>query len=324
MSEGTLRRTREDAMRRRAMASLIRDSRRRSLPAKHGHAARPQATREYQSDTSSKQRPRSSISPRSGTGSPRPPPLLLDNRSLHISVPASGVTGGDMTRCRTPAPAADAPRRSRSRRGRGPGSAWPASREPRRPGLRPRPGSGRGAPASRFGPGAGRRPPRRQPPRSRPPSRAAGAADPATSRGGRRRDPSRRRVRALRPGRPAPPGSPPAPRAEAGDLDSRLALGWPSRRESGACDEPADPDRNRRDVVRVLRVHPDALPNPQPHVIGIRLPQLTPRIQCAQWRHCRAPSQAVYRHPPSTGGTQPALGPRHKVITDRHPQSPAN
>ncbi|MCY4616074.1 MAG: hypothetical protein OXC71_06755 [Chloroflexi bacterium] len=40
---------------------------------------------EYQSDTSSKQRPRSSISPRSRAGSPRPPPVLLDSRSLHIS-----------------------------------------------------------------------------------------------------------------------------------------------------------------------------------------------------------------------------------------------
>ena len=85
MSEGRLRRTRGTAMRQRRPAPPTRDSRRRPLPAKHGHAARPRATREYQSDTSSKQRPRSSISPRSGAGSPRPPPVLLDNRSLHIS-----------------------------------------------------------------------------------------------------------------------------------------------------------------------------------------------------------------------------------------------
>ena len=85
MSEGRLRRTRGIAMRQRRPAPSTRDRRRRPLPAKHGHAARPQATREYQSDTSSKQRPRSSISPRSGAGSPRPPPVLIDNRSLHIS-----------------------------------------------------------------------------------------------------------------------------------------------------------------------------------------------------------------------------------------------
>ena len=85
MSEGRLRRMRGTAMRQRRPASSTRDDRRRPLPAKHGHAARPQATREYQSDTSSQQRPRSSISPRSGAGSPRPPPVLLDNRSLHIS-----------------------------------------------------------------------------------------------------------------------------------------------------------------------------------------------------------------------------------------------
>ena len=85
MSEGRLRRMRGTAMRQRRPASSTRDDRRRPLPAKHGHAARPQATREYQSDTSSKQRPRSSISPRSGAGSPRPPPVLIDNRSLHIS-----------------------------------------------------------------------------------------------------------------------------------------------------------------------------------------------------------------------------------------------
>ena len=85
MSEGRLRRTRGTAMRQRRPAPSTRDPRRRPLPAKHGHAARPQATREYQSDTSSKQRPRSSISPRSGAGSPRPPAVLIDNRSLHIS-----------------------------------------------------------------------------------------------------------------------------------------------------------------------------------------------------------------------------------------------
>ncbi len=85
MSEGRLRRMRGTAMRQRRPAPSTRDDRRRPLPAKHGHAARPQATREYQSDTSSKQCPRSSISPRSGAGSPRPPPLLIDNRSLHIS-----------------------------------------------------------------------------------------------------------------------------------------------------------------------------------------------------------------------------------------------
>ena len=89
MSEGRLRRMRGTAMRQRRPAPSTRDRRRRPLPAKHGHAARPQATREYQSDTSSKQRPRSSISPRSGAGSPRPPPVLIDNRSLHISYGAS-------------------------------------------------------------------------------------------------------------------------------------------------------------------------------------------------------------------------------------------
>ena len=89
MSEGRLRRMRGTAMRQRRPASSTRDDRRRPLPAKHGHAARPEATREYQSDTSSKQRPRSSISPRSGAGSPRPPPVLIDNRSLHISCPRS-------------------------------------------------------------------------------------------------------------------------------------------------------------------------------------------------------------------------------------------
>ena len=85
MSEDTLRRMRGSTVRQRRLAPPTRDMRRRPLPAKHGHAARPQATRAYQSDTSSKQRPCSSISPRSGAGSPRPPPVLLDNRSLHIS-----------------------------------------------------------------------------------------------------------------------------------------------------------------------------------------------------------------------------------------------
>ena len=84
MSEGRLWRMRGTPMRQRRPAPSTRDARRRPLPAKHGHVARPQATREYQSDTSSKQRPRSSISPRSGAGSPRPPPVLLDSRSLHI------------------------------------------------------------------------------------------------------------------------------------------------------------------------------------------------------------------------------------------------
>ena len=69
MSEGPMRRMRGTATRPRHLAPSTRDPRRRSLPAKHGHAARPPAIRGYQSDTSS-QHPRSSILPRLGSRSP--------------------------------------------------------------------------------------------------------------------------------------------------------------------------------------------------------------------------------------------------------------
>jgi hypothetical protein len=61
MQTGTIRRTRAVAMRQRA--ALIRDSRQRHLPTEHGHVALRRlvgATREYQSDSSSK-RPVSSV-----------------------------------------------------------------------------------------------------------------------------------------------------------------------------------------------------------------------------------------------------------------------
>ena len=45
MSEDTLRRMRGSTVRQRRLAPPTRDMRRRTLPAKHGHAARPQATR---------------------------------------------------------------------------------------------------------------------------------------------------------------------------------------------------------------------------------------------------------------------------------------
>lgn len=88
MSAGTIRRMRGKTMRQRRSSSSTRDSRRRPLPTEHGHAARPQATRGYQSDSSS-QRPRSSIHRGCGaTALPRAPPELLDSRSLHISFAA--------------------------------------------------------------------------------------------------------------------------------------------------------------------------------------------------------------------------------------------
>ena len=84
MSEVTIRRTREPAMRQRRSASSIRDPRRRTLPTKHGHADRPEATREYQSDRSSDHDP-SSIHLRPGAAIlPRSPPVRA----------GSTVTGG--------------------------------------------------------------------------------------------------------------------------------------------------------------------------------------------------------------------------------------
>ena len=77
MNEGELRRTRGTPMRQRCLAPSTRDPRRRPLPTKHGHAARPLATRGYQSDTSSPQRSRSSISSRPRARLPRPPPVRV-------------------------------------------------------------------------------------------------------------------------------------------------------------------------------------------------------------------------------------------------------
>ena len=88
MSAGTIRRMRGTTMRQRRLSSSTRESRQRPLPTEHGHAARPQATRGYQSDSSS-QRPRSSIHRGFGaTRLPRRPPEVLDSRSLRISFAA--------------------------------------------------------------------------------------------------------------------------------------------------------------------------------------------------------------------------------------------
>ena len=87
MSEGELRRTRGTPMRQRCLAPSTRDPRRRPLPTKHGHAARPLATRGYQSDTSSPQCSRSSISSRPGARLLRPPSVrvvAIESLSLHI------------------------------------------------------------------------------------------------------------------------------------------------------------------------------------------------------------------------------------------------
>lgn len=95
MSEATIRRTREPAMRQRRFASPTRDSRRHSLPTKHGHADRPQATRGYQSDRSSDHDPLIDPPPprkhHLATFTARPCDLdgyrtgALDEEALHIS-----------------------------------------------------------------------------------------------------------------------------------------------------------------------------------------------------------------------------------------------
>ncbi len=81
-------------MRQRRFASPTRDSRWRTLPTKHGHADRPEATRGYQSDGSSDHarsstplRPRATILPRPppAEADRRPPVGALDTEALHIS-----------------------------------------------------------------------------------------------------------------------------------------------------------------------------------------------------------------------------------------------
>ena len=93
MSDGRLRRMRAAAMRQRRPAPSIRDAGERPLPAKHGHAARPRATRENQSGTPSQQRSRSSISSRLEPGRRDRCPervVLLHRRSLHTSCDLHG------------------------------------------------------------------------------------------------------------------------------------------------------------------------------------------------------------------------------------------
>ena len=62
MTAGTVRRMRGTAMR-PGHQSWMRDPRQRHSPTNHGHAALPPATREYQSDSSSKRPAPSSVFP---------------------------------------------------------------------------------------------------------------------------------------------------------------------------------------------------------------------------------------------------------------------
>ena len=68
--------------------TLTRAHRRRTLPTDHGHAARPSATRGYQSDSLSKRPDSSRLSRPESTGPPRARTRRpsLDMGSLHISV----------------------------------------------------------------------------------------------------------------------------------------------------------------------------------------------------------------------------------------------
>jgi hypothetical protein len=97
MRAGTIRRTRVTGVR-QELHLLTHGLRLRYLPTKHGHAARlglARATREYQSDSSSKRPAPSAISDPDSPKTTRPPPTRERREALTRVIPYQFRTRGD-------------------------------------------------------------------------------------------------------------------------------------------------------------------------------------------------------------------------------------